>query len=470
MPLRVVGLGPGDPRRIPERNWKALREASALLLRTERHPSAEALQAEGIRYTTCDDLYEACETFEELYEKIAERAAALPEDGAFAVPGHPLVGEESVQRLRARRSLEILPAPSFVETVLEAVGLSLTHPLQVWDAHAPEEHWPDPRATQMVYQLDSQLAASQAKLHLLRFFPEEHPVFLVDAAGTEFEKVRHLPLHLLDHQPMSPLTTAVIEGLPLERPHGFYGLVNIVDRLLGPGGCPWDQAQTHETLKKHLLEEAYETIEAIDSGDPDKLCEELGDLLLQPVLHAQMDALEGYYDVEDVIRVLSEKLIRRHPHVFGGENAPTPEEVLQNWDRIKREERGEEQSILSGVPPSLPALLRAHEVSKRAARVGFEWPSVEAVWEKVREEEQEFLQATREGDTTRAEEELGDLLFSLVNVARWHGLDPEEALRKMVTRFCERFWDMEQAAGKDLKELSPEEWDALWERAKESSH
>jgi tetrapyrrole methylase family protein/MazG family protein len=469
MPLRVVGLGPGDPKRIPERNWKALREASTVLVRTERHPAVEALRKEGISFTTCDDLYETSEIFEELYERIADRAACLPEDAVFAIPGHPLVGEESVQRLRSRRSLEILPAPSFIETVLEAVGLSLTTQLQVWDAHAPEQHWPDPRAAQMVYQLDSPLVASQAKLHLLRFFPEEHPVFLVDAAGTEWEKVRHLPLHLLDHQPMSPLTTAFLEGIPLERPHGFYGLVEIVDRLLGPGGCPWDQAQTHETLKKHLLEETYETIEAIDSGDPDKLCEELGDLLLQPVLHAQMDAIEGLYDIDDVIRSLSEKLIRRHPHVFGDENAPTPEEVLRNWDRIKKEERGTDESILAGVPTALPALLRAHEVSKRAARVGFEWPSVEAVWEKVREEEQEFLLASQSGDAERAEEELGDLLFSLVNVARWHGIDPEEALRKMVSRFCERFSDMERSAGKELQALSPEELDALWERAKRST-
>lgn len=250
---------------------------------------------------------------------------------------------------------------------------------------------------------------------------------------------------------------------------GLVGAVRVVDRLLGPGGCPWDQAQTHDSLKRHLIEETYEVVEAIDSGDLDKLREELGDLLLQPILHAQMEALAGRWNTDDVAQTLVDKLIRRHPHVFGDTSVADAEEVLANWDRIKQGEKGgEPRSILEGVPKSLPALLRAFEVSKRAARVGFEWPNLEAVFAKLREEEEEFLEALRSRDMGRIEAEMGDLLFTVVNVARWVGVEPEDALRRMLDRFTRRFQAMEAASAKPLRELSAAEWDDLWERSKAS--
>lgn len=466
-PLIVVGLGPGSRERLPRRNLEALKTASTVLLRTQHHPSAEILKAEGIRFETCDDLEDDANDLEALCESIAERAADLPEGAAFAVPGHPLVGEESVRRLMLKRECKVLPAPSFIEVALEACGEPFSSSLQTWNAHDPEGHFPDPRSAQLVYQVDSKEAASDAKLRLMRFFEAGHPVVVVHAAGTDEQSVTRVPLHELDHLQFTPLTTVFVPPAVRGRAHGFYGLVEIVDRLLGPGGCPWDRAQTHETLKKHLLEETYETLAAIDSGDSDKLCEELGDLLLQPLMHAQMDAIDGLYDIEDVIAFISDKLVRRHPHVFGDKKAHTADEVLANWDAMKKLERGKEpSSILEGVPNEMPSLLRAYEVSKRAARVGFEWPSVEEVWKKVDEERDEFLRATRSGDEARAQEEFGDLLFSLVNIARWHGIEPEDALRRMLNRFCTRFQEMEATAGKPLRELSAEEWDELWLRAK----
>lgn len=256
-----------------------------------------------------------------------------------------------------------------------------------------------------------------------------------------------------------------IPALPESDPGGVYGLVWVVDRLLGPGGCPWDQAQTHESLRRHLLEEAYELIEAIEAGDDEGMKEELGDLLLQPLMHSQMEALAGRWGIDDVAAGITEKLIRRHPHVFAEGQADTADEVLRNWDRIKKEEKGE-ASILAGIPKSSPALLRACEVSKRAARAGFEWPDIEAVWEKVREEEQEFREASALGDQAEMESELGDLLFTIVNIARWSQVDPEQALRRMLDRFTARFSAMERMAQSPLHELSPEAWDELWNRAK----
>ena len=244
-------------------------------------------------------------------------------------------------------------------------------------------------------------------------------------------------------------------------------LAAVVDRLLGPGGCPWDREQTHESLKKYLLEEAYETLDAIDGGSSEKLREELGDLLLQPYMHAQMRKRDGDFDIDDVARGITEKLVRRHPHVFGDLSVEDADEVLRNWDQIKKQEKGgEAQSILEGVPKGMASLLRAHEVSKRAVRVGFEWPNLEAVFHKLREEESELREALSTGSHERVESEIGDMLFTVVNIARWLKVEPEEALRKMLNRFTARFMHMEQMAGQDLRSLSAEEWDRLWEEAK----
>ncbi len=245
-------------------------------------------------------------------------------------------------------------------------------------------------------------------------------------------------------------------------------LADVVRRLLGPGGCPWDQEQTHESLKKYLLEECYEVIDAIDSVSDPALREELGDLLLQPIMHAAMAERDGRFSIDDVVNEIVLKLVRRHPHVFGSVQAEDSETVLRNWDAIKRVEKGvaEQRSILEGVPRSMPSLLRAHEISKRAARSGFEWPNMEAVFDKLREEESELKAAIAKGDQEEIEAEIGDLLFTAVNLARWVNVEPEDALRQMLDRFCCRFAQMEGASQEPLEQLSPESWDELWNEAK----
>ena len=269
----------------------------------------------------------------------------------------------------------------------------------------------------------------------------------------------------LDEVVWTASSVLVVPSLPQDHPGGFYGLVWVVDRLLGPGGCPWDQEQTHHSLKRHLIEEAYELIEAIDLNDDRKLQEELGDVLLQPVMHAQMERKLDSWDIDAVSDGITEKLVRRHPHVFGGKTVRDSDEVLQNWDAIKAQE-GESRptSVLAGVPRSLPALLRAHEVSKRAARQGFEWPDLDGVWDKLDEEGRELREAIQTG--VGIEEEIGDLLFTVVNLSRWLKIEPEEALRGMVDRFTRRFVAMESMADRPLAELSPELWEEIWKRAK----
>ena len=271
---------------------------------------------------------------------------------------------------------------------------------------------------------------------------------------------------------ISPLGDSVPESCTLVLPDStgpVEALVQITDRLLAPDGCPWDQEQTHESLKAYLLEEAYELFDAIDSASPDAMKEELGDVLLQPVLHAAMQSRDGGFDIDGVAKAITGKLIHRHPHVFADASAVDSDAVLRQWDRLKTAEKeGVTRSILGGVPKTMPSLQRAYEVSKRAARAGFDWPSVEAIWEKVREEERELAEAVAAGDAEAVGAEFADLLFALVNVARWLKVEPEGALRAMVSRFILRFEAMEAAASKPLNELTPSEWDELWNQAKTS--
>ncbi len=262
---------------------------------------------------------------------------------------------------------------------------------------------------------------------------------------------------------------ALIDGTLLvpERTGPLYDLVHVVDRLLGPGGCPWDIEQTHESLKKYLIEEAYEVLDAIDSGNLGKFQEELGDLLLQPLMHTQIEQRDSDWGIDEVAQTLTDKLVRRHPHVFGDVSVADADEVLKNWDRIKSQEKGgEPESILAGVPKGMASLLRAYQVSKRAARAGFEWEGIEGVFDKLREEESELREALQTGSLEEIESEIGDLLFTVVNIARWAKVEPEEALRKMLNRFCTRFAAMEKHTSKPLSDLTPKEWDDLWNESK----
>lgn len=251
---------------------------------------------------------------------------------------------------------------------------------------------------------------------------------------------------------------------------GFDRLVEIMKQLRAPGGCPWDAEQTHESLKRYLLEECYEVIEAIDAQDPAHLKEELGDLMLQPIFHAAIAEERGEFTIEDVLEAINEKLIRRHPHVFGEEVIKTSDEQVANWERIKKAEKGEERkSALSGIPPHLPALMKAHKITEKAARVGFDWEHADQVFAKVMEELHEFEETLAQGDQARMEAELGDLLFAIVNLGRFLSLDTEEALRKTISRFVSRFNYMEEKlhnAGTTMQESTLEEMDKLWEEAK----
>lgn len=244
-------------------------------------------------------------------------------------------------------------------------------------------------------------------------------------------------------------------------------LIEIIAKLRSPEGCPWDREQTHETLKRNMLEEAYETIDAIDEGDSENLKEELGDVLLQVIFHAQIAEEDGRFDIEDVAKGISEKLIRRHPHVFSDEKVKNSDEVIDNWEKIKLKEKPERKiSALSGVSKAQPALMSALEISKKAVKVGFEWPNEDMLIDCINSEVKEFKETIEEKNSTRMEEEFGDLLFAMVNWSRWHKVNPEQALLKANKKFTRRFQKMEEISEKELQNCSFEELDELWKKAK----
>lgn len=244
-------------------------------------------------------------------------------------------------------------------------------------------------------------------------------------------------------------------------------LIEVIAKLRAPDGCPWDREQTHMTLRPNMLEEAYEAVDAIDSGDMNNLREELGDVLLQVVLHAQIASEENAFDIEDVARVLKEKLIHRHPHVFGSEKVNSADDVIVNWDKLKQEEKTYRKSVMDGISKSQSALMSAQKISKKAVKVGFEWPSEESLYDCIKSEFDEFKDAVKDGDKDHMEDEFGDILFAVVNLARWNKIDAEQALLRANKKFIARFRKMEELATKPLTEYTFEEYDMLWKKAKD---
>ena len=250
----------------------------------------------------------------------------------------------------------------------------------------------------------------------------------------------------------------------------YYDSMNYLDELVktiailrAPNGCEWDRAQTHQTIRQNMLEEAYEAVEAIDENNPEHLKEELGDVLLQVVLQSQIAEDNGEFNIQDVAKMLNDKLIHRHPHVFGEIKTKDTKEILANWEKLKKEEKKDRKRTLDGIPSTLPALLYCMKISKKAVRAGFEWKDIKQVFECFESEVEEFKNAKTQEEK---EDEFGDILFSLVNVARWHGIDPELALSKANRKFIKRFNKLEELCSKPLEELTFEEYDELWQKAK----
>jgi tetrapyrrole methylase family protein/MazG family protein len=495
----VVGLGPGRWEDLTVEAQAILDVAPAIVVRTERHPTVDTLRLRrpDLPLTSFDALYDNAESFADLYPLMAratlEQAATLPDGQAlvYAVPGHPLIGEESVRQLRALAAergvaVRIVAGLSFVEPICAALGLDpLQRDLQLLDATLLADISSAalmgavlPTVPALVAQVYNRRIAGGLKLALSELYPDDWEITVVRWAGLpEQESIEQMPLVELDRNDRADhLTTVYVPPLPpTEALRAPEGLRHIVAQLRAPDGCPWDREQTHQSLRRYVLEEAYEVAEVLDEWDgspemAEKLAEELGDLLLQVYLQAEIGDEEDLFSLADIYQHIAEKLIRRHPHVFGDVQVKDAEHVVRNWEAIKRRERAdrgeptEHESILRKVPGSAPALHQAYELGRTAAKSGFTWHDVSGVLEKLAEEARELVEAIDESPERRAEE-LGDVLFVLTRLADTLGVQPEDALQRANRRFRRRFAAMEHRArgeNRALDALSQEEWLAWW--------
>ena len=480
--LKIMGLGPGAYEALTIGALKELKNNKNIYFRTEKHPTVDFLKDEGIKFKSYDHAYEKYDSFDDVYKYIAEDLITKikdDEDLIYAVPGHPLVAEKSVINLielckENNIQYEVLPAVSFVDAMMEALQVDPIEGVKIIDAFDMKNQILDKRVGTIITQVYNNFIASEVKLRLLEGYEDDTEIIFVRAAGVEgLESIRKIPLYELDWQEDIDYLTSIYIPKDLGNKKDFQDLLDIIETLRNPGGCPWDREQTHESLKSALLEECYEVIDAIENEDEDALIEELGDVLLQVVFHASIGKEDGYFDIMDVIGGISNKMINRHPHVFGNEKANTSEQVLVNWDEIKKEEKGIKTLTeeMQNIAKSLPATTRAYKVQKKAKKVGFDWDDVNCAMDKVKEELNEIKEVYNCEDKSIIEGEVGDLLFACINVARFLEVDGELALDKTIKKFIKRFSYIENEAiknNKNLKDMTLEDMDKLWEEAKTS--
>jgi tetrapyrrole methylase family protein/MazG family protein len=449
MTVIIVGLGPGDPALLTRQAEATLRSAGVVYARTGRHAVCDYLRAAGVTVSTFDAVYERAESLPDVYAEIARRLIALDDQGegradiVYAAPGHPWAGEATTPLLldwarRAGRQVRLVEGLAFIEPALTLVGADALEGLQIAAAHALiRAPFPllDPDRPALIAQVESREVAGDLKLTLGALYPDAHAALLILSPGTPEAETRRCALFELDRQGGYDHLTCLY--LPASAgASSWLGLQSIVAQLRAPGGCPWDREQTHRTLRAHLLDEAYEVLDALDREDSDDLRGELGDLALQIALHCQIALEEGEFGPSEVFAGIIAKLRRRHPHVFGDVKVADAGEVLVNWEEIKRQERGarDHRRQFEGVPASLPALAQALTYQERAARVGYAPDAGQKLAGRCAR-----LESGSADDAA-----WGDFLFAAVDAARRAGVNPESALREANARFAARF-----AAGRE---------------------
>jgi tetrapyrrole methylase family protein/MazG family protein len=477
--VTIIGLGPGNPELLSRQAWKLLSSAEEVYLRTKMHPSVSGFP-KGLKVYSFDHFYEQDIAFEDVYAKITASILALGQRKIgviYAVPGHPFIAEATTPEIVRQAAelgipVKIVEGLSFVEPVFGLLRMdplpqaSLIDGLELAIAHHPP--FP-PNAPVLIAQIHSPSVASEVKITLMTVYPDDHQVMLVHGAGTADARIETIELYKIDRDRNIGLQTALYVPA-LGSSSSFESFQEVVAHLRAPDGCPWDREQTHLSLRPFLLEETYEVLAALDDEDQAALQEELGDLLLQIVLHAQIASEYGDFSMVDVLQGIQEKLIHRHPHVFGDLEIDDQQTVLENWEKLKLAEREDieqgSNGVLTGVSAQLPALVQAETFQQRVKRVGFDWPDIQGVYDKVSEE---LLEIKQSETAQEIEDEIGDLLFAVVNLARWHKVDAESALRQANRKFRQRFEDLEgevHRQGIDIAQLNIDELDKLWNRVK----
>jgi tetrapyrrole methylase family protein/MazG family protein len=478
--LTVIGLGAADFDQMQMGVYKKLKVAKKLYVRTIDHPVLADLAAEGVTFESFDDVYIQHGSFGPVYEEIAKKLidAVAIEPIMYAVPGHPLVAEQTVQYLiqasrEGKINLTIEGGQSFLDPIFGALKIDPIEGFQLLDGTSMSMHDINMRQHILIAQVYDTFSASEVKLTLMEKYRDDYPVTIVTAAGSSQEQLRTVPLYELDQAAeINNLTTVYVPPVASDEDalRDWTTFRRIIATLRGPDGCPWDQKQTHESLKKYLLEETHEFLAAVDAEDDFAMVEELGDVLLQVFLHAQIGEDNGYFNLEEVLASVGEKMIRRHPHVFGDVSVEDVDAVIANWEAIKREEKGEVAGrLLDSEYRATSTLQTSYNYQKKAASVGFDWPNAEDVWKKFAEEWQEFRTEITNGSSATRLDEFGDVLFTLVNIARFYKISPEEAMLHANEKFERRFGYVEQSvqeSGKTFEAFTLEQLDAFWDEAK----
>ena len=465
------------PSSITQAARDAVLSAPMLFAQTLEHPCAGFIKEAGLECCSMDDLYESCEDFDELNQRIAARLMCKS-DAVYAVLGRGACAPQLNAILAAAQKAGVfvrtLPSSGWCEAALSLLDPPAAHTsLNICPANALPERI-DPYTALAVEEMDSAIRAGEVKLKLTSRFSDEHEAVLFtmdDAGGYSYEK---LPLMDIDRRSCYGAATvlyvppASFDGLAR---HDMYGLVDVIKRLRAPGGCPWDAEQTHLSLRPTLIEESYEVLDAIDREDVNALCEELGDLMLQIVLHAEIEQERAEFDIDDVATGIVNKLVYRHPHVFSTTKVNNADDVLVNWEKLKNKEKhfDTHAQTMRAVPKGFPALMRSAKIQKKAANAGFDWDAPEEALKKVYEEAGEVREALASGDRARIADELGDLLFSTVNVSRLAKCDAELALAAAADKFMQRFEMMEMAIlqdSKNMEDMTLDEMDIYWNSIK----
>jgi len=482
--INILGLGPGDVDSITISVIKKIDSGVKNYLRTEKHPAVKYFKDNNIPYESYDYIYEQEDEFTDVYERIVDdliEKSKQYEEINYLVPGNPLVAEKTVELLLQRKELdlqiEIFTGMSFIDPVVQLVKRDPINGLKILDGTSLQMNNLDINIDCLIVQVYNNRVASNVKLVLSEVYGDDYEIYVVNSAGIkEKEQLIKIPIFELDRiETINSLTSIYVPKVDkiIKKVYNIDDIIDTMRILRSKDGCPWDIKQTHESIRDCVIEEAYEVVDAIDKKDIDSLVEELGDLLFQVIFHCQIGYEEGEFNLLDVTTALNNKLIYRHPHVFGQKKVEKSEEVVYNWNKLKYKDRG----ILSYTErlkdmPKLPSLMRSYKVQERAAQIGFDWDHVEGALAKVREEYYEVIECINKlqgGDVERIEEELGDLLFAVVNVCRFLKVNPEVALNKTVNKFITRFEMMEKYSneiGKKLEEMSLEEMDKLWDKAK----
>ena len=472
--IQIIGLGAAGEDDLTLRAYKALTEKIPTFVRTDRHPLVNKLRKK-IDIKSFDDYFEKYETFDEVYENIIHTLIEQSKQYGkinYCTAGSPYYGDIVTKKLineyKGQINTIIIDGMSFLDKCLKLSGYADYNNIKILDCLETDEFSFDVNSLNVITQVYDMDLASMLKVTLMETYPEDANILIIDVLA---ENVKRMPLLMLDREKNYGFSTYFCI-LPIEisknRVYNVTNLLRIVKLLRGPDGCPWDKKQTHDSIRQHVIEEAYEVVDAIDNDDLDNLVEELGDLLFQIVFHAELASEEGYFNFSDVVTNVCKKMYFRHPHVFGDVKADNVEEALISWENSKLKEKNltTYTDNLKNVPKALSTLSRSYKIQNRAAEVGFDWSDAQGAVLKIKEELLEFIEEYNNHNIENMEEEFGDLLFALVNFARFEKINPDIALNKTINKFIDRFEYIEKNSTKDLKQMTLKEMDELWEKSK----